>query len=72
MTKANYGVFKVGGAWKFYREQGRASDFKSRAEAMSAAHSAMREAVASGAQVELYVEDATGRLTRTTPASIAH
>jgi hypothetical protein len=72
MTKLRYGVFNVDHRWKVFCETERTGLFETRDEAVSAAKGGARAALSQGYEVELYLQDLSGELTRADMAQIAH
>ena len=67
-----YGVFLVENVWRLYSSDGRARNYPCQATAILAGKSATRAAVAQGREVELYVQDNEGNLSRIDPPGLGH
>jgi hypothetical protein len=72
MTTLRYGVFNVDRTWKVFRETERTGLFDSRDEALTAAKSAVRDALGAGFEVELYVEGPCGELRKADLSGVGH
>lgn len=62
MSSERYGVFRIGGGWKVFRNLDPAGWYPSREQALEAACASAREVAASGAKIEILVETWDGQL----------